>query len=725
MIKNPPLISVIIPCHNAEETIEGTLRSVLSQTYNNIEIICIDDCSTDDTLNILLDLEKHHSKISVFSNDINSGVGITRNNGIGHAKGEFLSFIDADDYFEPNLLSSLCESSIDNNSDISQCLIRYVYDDRNYMVGSPTGIIKGEHCAYRIDLNDGLPFLTPQVWNKLYRKSLFDDVNFVSMYLEDAQILPFLTKRCNIISCIDNTHVHYNKRYSTLTGNVKREVERLPNFFGSIITSIKPYFENEYLDHMNKWGAKVPTCCYANTNNFLKSLISTKSLYSKEELQQINVYFDEFSTELINVVPIEFQEKYLNIFNGFCKVMEFDFNSKIIKSSNPLIKRVILWMSERSISILDRLVPKRKDIWLFTSWARHEEHTLDNPRALFEKVKNDRSIRKVVILNSNKKVEPDIEHNIVFYPLHSVRAILSMLRCGKIFTGYSLHAVFGYRKLGNLNKRKIIQLWHGIPIKKVGLAVSENLENHWSLESKRYAITIANSVDDKSVMEKSFSPKAPDKVKLTGLPRHDFLAMDESELPKDYKLHLDSLHSRVAGRKLILFAPTWRYNDESPCAFGIEQLKILDDLCKKTNTVFGIRVHANMLRQHSKSSLLSDNIIYLNDYPDVNVIMRETDVLITDYSSLYLDYMVTNRPVLLYTPDIDIYKLNRGFNYSSDDFIPHEFIIDSFDCLIEHIHNVVINSDYVLDKQYEKIKNKFHKFDADGNNASRVLDCIK
>lgn len=724
MTKASPLISIIVPCYNAEKTIEWTVRSVLSQTYSNFELICIDDCSSDNTFGKLQDLALLDSRIKAYKNKKNSAQGITRNNGISYAQGEFIAFLDADDYYEPNFLESLCDISLENNADITQCAIRYIFNDRDYITGSPVGIIEGEHCSYRIDLNDSLPYLTPQVWNKLYKKYLFEGVEFKSIYLEDAEIWTSITKKCNKIVCIDNTHYHYNKRFSTLTGNVRREIERLPYFFDSIIQSIKPYFTDNFLSLIKKWGVRDPICSRANTANFLNTLVSTKHMYSSDELEKIQTIFNNFEVEFLSNIPDSYHSEFKRVFNSFRNRMNFIVPEKRRLSQHPIIRKLMLGIMERSFPLVDRLIPKKEDEWLFTTWARHPYHTLDNPRAVFEEVKNDKSIKKIVILNSNKIIEPDLENNVFFYPLHSLKAMYAMLRAGKIFTGYSLHAVFGYRRLVDVKHRRIIQLWHGIPIKKIGLAVSSNLEGHWPNECLRYDMTIANSVDDKKAMERSFFPDSPEKVKLTGLPRHDLMVMAEDNLPEDYKDDLSSIKSRLNGRKLVLFAPTWRYNNESPCAFDYEQLRELDEIFNKHNAVLGIRVHANMLRHHSGASFISDNIVYLNDYTDVNVIMRETDALITDYSSLYLDFMVQDRPVLLYTPDIENYKSNRGFNYTADDFVPHEFLIQDFTELSKRICSV-LDGEHTLDAQYHHIKAKFHKFDADGNNAKRVLDCVK
>lgn len=96
-------VSVIIPVYNAAKHLEECIRSVCAQTLKNIEIICVNDSSTDDSLGILQQLAKEDSRIVVLTQE-NAGAGAARNHGLSKAKGKYLSFLDADDFFEPQML---------------------------------------------------------------------------------------------------------------------------------------------------------------------------------------------------------------------------------------------------------------------------------------------------------------------------------------------------------------------------------------------------------------------------------------------------------------------------------------------------------------------------------------------------------------------------------------------------------------------------------------------
>ncbi len=101
------LISVVIPAYNASKFIGSAIRSVLSQTYTNIEIIIVDDCSTDDTTSILLEFQ---GKIRVMRHEKNRGAAAARNTGVGQSRGSLIAFLDADDKWAPEKLETFAES---------------------------------------------------------------------------------------------------------------------------------------------------------------------------------------------------------------------------------------------------------------------------------------------------------------------------------------------------------------------------------------------------------------------------------------------------------------------------------------------------------------------------------------------------------------------------------------------------------------------------------------
>jgi teichuronic acid biosynthesis glycosyltransferase TuaG len=112
-------VSIVTPTYNSEKYIEQTIQSVISQTYENWELIIIDDCSSDSTSHIILQYSKKDSRIKLFINKVNSGAAVSRNRGISESSGRFLSFLDSDDIWLSNKLEVQINFMLSNNYPIS------------------------------------------------------------------------------------------------------------------------------------------------------------------------------------------------------------------------------------------------------------------------------------------------------------------------------------------------------------------------------------------------------------------------------------------------------------------------------------------------------------------------------------------------------------------------------------------------------------------------------
>ncbi len=120
------LVSVVVPTYNVEEYIDQCLDSIENQTYSRLEIILVDDGSTDDTCERLDAHAKKDSRIQILTQK-NSYAGVARNNGFDHAKGDYIIFLDADDYFEPSMIETMLQTAQETDADVVLCRSNY-YD---------------------------------------------------------------------------------------------------------------------------------------------------------------------------------------------------------------------------------------------------------------------------------------------------------------------------------------------------------------------------------------------------------------------------------------------------------------------------------------------------------------------------------------------------------------------------------------------------------------------
>jgi glycosyltransferase involved in cell wall biosynthesis len=138
-------VSIIIPVYNAEKHLKQCLNSLISQTINEIEIICVDDCSTDNSQNIIEDFNTKDDRIRYFSMRKNSGSGLARNKGINHAKGEYLSFVDADDHIiNTNCYEEIYKFAHKNSADMVSTNLKSFTNDGKYFQNKQCFEIKDE-----------------------------------------------------------------------------------------------------------------------------------------------------------------------------------------------------------------------------------------------------------------------------------------------------------------------------------------------------------------------------------------------------------------------------------------------------------------------------------------------------------------------------------------------------------------------------------------------------
>ena len=167
-------ISVIVPAYNAEKTIVKCLNSILNQSYRNLEVLVINDGSTDHTKELVENISD--SRIVLISVD-NGGVSKARNIGIDHATGEYITFVDSDDFIDPEMYETLIKLIHDYHVDIAHCSYKNVKENGDIIsvVGEDGKIVNQNHDDAIIFLLEGRMF-AGGLWNKLYHKDLFDGV---------------------------------------------------------------------------------------------------------------------------------------------------------------------------------------------------------------------------------------------------------------------------------------------------------------------------------------------------------------------------------------------------------------------------------------------------------------------------------------------------------------------------------------------------------------------
>lgn len=182
-----PLVSVIVPAYNIEKYISRCLDSIRAQSYSNLEIIVIDDGSTDNTGEIIDEYATKDRRI-LSIHQLNKGVTKARFAGIDKACGVYVGFVDGDDFIEPNMFEKLIENAISYNADISHCGYQMIFPDNHidFYYGSNKFEVQ-DHEKGLLELLRGT-YIEPTLCNKLYRRYLFKSEKLEIIYNDDIKI---------------------------------------------------------------------------------------------------------------------------------------------------------------------------------------------------------------------------------------------------------------------------------------------------------------------------------------------------------------------------------------------------------------------------------------------------------------------------------------------------------------------------------------------------------
>ena len=226
-----PKVSVIIPVYNAEKYLNECISSIANQTMEDIEILAINDGSTDNSL-ILLDKlsEKYKGKLKIFNKE-NGGAGAARNIGLENASGEFIKFVDADDYLEANILEKMYTIAKENNVSLVRGDYKYIYHRKTLNGKGWTGVTQNQIVDVR-ENKDYVTTETPGIGNKLISRDLIGDLRFPEQTKwEDLAIIPVIIASSERLFHMDEPVYNYRMDMNT---TIKDFILKIPKILDII-----------------------------------------------------------------------------------------------------------------------------------------------------------------------------------------------------------------------------------------------------------------------------------------------------------------------------------------------------------------------------------------------------------------------------------------------------------------------------------------------------------
>lgn len=273
------LISVIVPVYNSEKYLKKCLNSIISQTYKNLEIILIDDGSTDESGRICDSYKKNDDRIIVFHTK-NNGVAAARNQGIRSAKGEYIAFVDSDDYIAENMYELLINRMLKDKSDIAVCSMYRIelngikrIQDRLFLDNIVMDRDRFMECFIRKE--------SGYLMNKIYKRKLFQNVVFpVGKYFEDLVTMLQLITNSSKISYVDDPLYYYCKNVGSITTTYLDSPKKIYDRYTEAERATELLKNNYSINISNRFLA---TQCHSMLSVYEK-------IYNKKEYSKVSKY---------------------------------------------------------------------------------------------------------------------------------------------------------------------------------------------------------------------------------------------------------------------------------------------------------------------------------------------------------------------------------------------------------------------------------------------------
>ncbi|MDB1921692.1 CDP-glycerol glycerophosphotransferase family protein [Clostridium tertium] len=377
------------------------------------------------------------------------------------------------------------------------------------------------------------------------------------------------------------------------------------------------------------------------------------------------------------------------------------------------------WLIIKILCNLNKLI-RKKDKIVFHSFPDF----CDNSKAIYDyclKIKLNKTYKFSWLVDEVSSYDNIQIENVSFIKRRSLMGLFNYLSAKYVF-----HTTGLFGNIMPTKKQKIISLWHGMPLKTIGLLdeLSKDIYKNF-----KFSYTVATSNKFKCIMQKAFGCEA-DKVLVTGQPRNDLLFSDENTLQKIIK---------TPKNKVILWMPTYRKSSkghireeglESETGLPLltkENILELDQFLQLLNFVIIIKIHPMQniditIKKNLRNIIIIENDYLMSNNIELYKLLGEIDVLLTDYSSVYLDFLIKDKPIGFILNDFEKYSNSRGFVFENPlSMMPGERIYN-----LEGLMNFLLDINNNIDKHKEsrvKINSIVNEFN-DNKNCERIIQYL-
>lgn len=725
-------LSIIIPFDTVERYLKDCLDSLSEQNIDDCEIILILN-GIKENVDDLID-SYDNLNIIVKSFDERLGVARARNEGLKMANGEYVYFIDSDDYLYKNALEKLVNTAKSTHADfingerMGSAFIRERFEER-FTKKSRDPMKKGKLSdmefamrllvGTRTNKKEVLSVLHSLIKRDIIADTLFDEnERFYADYFFMTSIFPRLN---TFVGVEDAVYAKRNRDDPINLTSLNQEDHG--DAFLSYATAYYDVLEivNEHYDKTHEEKCKLLKDEMAFTFfDYYYKVFGPNFLYSDDENWRGHVF------EVMQKISYEFNLKYLSFFQKM-EIKAFQDNNinrltKFIKLRVNLKKTIRVFKSRWRFKtfIYFRYYNKKpvneKQV-MFCSFLG--KFYSDSPKYLYEYLYNKYGdeLDYVWVINDKSVKIPGNPKKVKRFSLAYYKELAK-----------SKYWVINGRQASRLHKRgpqKIISTWHGTPLKKLGLDIGNvhtrdpNIKKSYIKVAKEWDYLISPNRYTTEILRSSFAYDG--EILETGYPRNDILY---NATPEQVQKIKDDLNL-PSDKKIVLYAPTWRDDEYFDAGKMHFTLKLeLDKLQKAIGDEYIVLVRTHYFVADKLDLSPYEGFAYdVCKYDDIAELYLISDILITDYSSVFFDYANLKRPILYFTYDLEKYEnVLRGFYIDIHSEVPGP-LLKTTDEVIDAILNIEDLKEEYADK-YDEFYERFCSFE-DGNASKRIDDAIR
>jgi CDP-glycerol glycerophosphotransferase len=695
-------ITVVIPTYNVQNYIKEALDSVVNQNFTgNVEILLIDDCSTDNTPHIIKEFIDLHPKsnMKLLFQDKNMRQGTARNRGIGEAQGKYIFFLDGDDFLDRNTLQMMFDKADIKECDFVLCDWSYYYEDKGLVyVNNDLFLMKdylyGEECE---DLYQAATFFTV---NKLYSREflLKHNLKYGEGYIyEDFEFYVKVAQSAEVIAIVPNPYYRVRVNEDSTTKTDTKSPVHIDSFLKAVKNSIKDFEPRAIYSYYYLYKHLILKTIYYSEK---RAPFGYKRKTLKAVLEILNDKNTSYSVpnNIIAMNHFYFRRKYVQkgYVNLILLVNRLQRNGKLeslFKFAQKQKKKILNtnFYKKRKKKKFNKLLksyynkPISNKTVLFLGF---DYKYIGNSKYFFDFLTEQEQKLKIYFVTKNKNVPKEYRiapRSMKFY---------EVLAKAKLVFAESWVPLDFQKRPGTT----WIQFWHGTPFKKVLFDshephISKYNRNHKRQKQKdisKWDYVLADSDVGKEKLSSSFAFDQ-ERILNYGYPRVQWLKdnKNNNNLKKEIRFKLNIPEDK----KILLYVPTWRDYNFKKDKPNLSYLLDLPHLSESLQDEFVIINKQHSMGKNKKGN--HPNIITPEGSIEVQELILISDLIISDFSSIIFDGMAIDIPFYLYINDFEAYEESRGV-YPDMHEVLSNFYLENDSDLIEKIKT--INEDYPLEK---------------------------